>query len=140
MSLASASRMTLRNAGCRTFSTSSRRLEHFLGANKETFQRVTSPEHTKDRLVLIDFYADWCAPCKVLSPLLESLTADASLKSGSGRALDLVTVDIDAEPELAAQYRVSSVPTVVAFKDGEKAAQFVGAVPAPAIKKFLKDL
>ncbi|EPQ57988.1 thioredoxin-like protein [Gloeophyllum trabeum ATCC 11539] len=132
--------LALRPLQARAFHVTPRALEHFLDADKETFARVTSKEHTKDRVVLVDFYADWCGPCKQLSPLLEQLTSSPSLTSGSGRPVDLVTVDVDAEPELSMQYKVSSIPTVVAFKDGEKAGQFVGALPEPAIKKFLGGL
>jgi thioredoxin 1 len=74
----------------------------------------------------------------MLSPVLERLTASET--SGSGRALDLVTVDTDAQTALAAEYKVRSLPTVVAFRDGAPVAQFVGAQPEGAVRNFLAGL
>jgi len=91
-------------------------------------------------VVLVDFYAEWCNPCKMISPLLEKLTADATVKTGSGRSLDLVTVDTDAEFELAGKYQVRALPTVIAFRDGKKVDQFVGALNESAIRQFLGKL
>ncbi|KZV75748.1 thioredoxin [Peniophora sp. CONT] len=123
----------------RSFSSSVRRSDHFLKANRETFDRVIETR-SEDRVVLVDFYADWCGPCKMLSPLLEEVTADEKVKSGSDRALDLVTVDTDVEQELAMQYGIRSLPTVIAFKDGKPVSQFMGAVPAPALHRFIESL
>lgn len=124
----------------RVFSSSARRAEHFLNADKSTFDKVTSPSHTADRVVLVDFYADWCGPCKTLSPILERVTADESVKSGSGLPLDLITVDTDAEVALAQQHKVRSLPTVVAFKDGQPVSQFIGALPEAQVRKFIESL
>ena len=95
----------------------------------------------------------------MLSPLLEEVTSDENVKSGSDRALDLVTVDTDVEQELAMQYgvrpchhaaraegtfthimQIRSLPTVIAFKDGKPISQFMGAVPAPALNRFIQSL
>ncbi|TFY50633.1 hypothetical protein EVG20_g11411 [Dentipellis fragilis] len=90
-----------------------RRLKHYLNADRATFDKLTSATHTADRVVLVDFYAEWCNPCKILSPILEKLAADESVKSGTGRAVDLITVDTDAEVGLAAQFdvRTFSLPS-----------------------------
>ncbi|OJA18763.1 hypothetical protein AZE42_01626 [Rhizopogon vesiculosus] len=93
-----------------------------------------------DRVVLVDFYAEWCNPCKMISPLLEKLTSDATVKTGSGHSLDLVTVDTDTEFDLAAKYQVRALPTVIAFKDGKQVDQFVGALNEAAIRHFLGKL
>ncbi|KAI0929064.1 hypothetical protein AcW1_006113 [Taiwanofungus camphoratus] len=82
----------------------------------------------------------WCGPCKMLSPILEKLTADPSVKSGSGRPVDLVTVDTDTETELAMKYKIRSLPTVIAFKDGEAVSQFIGGVPEASVRKFLQSV
>ncbi|KAI0253549.1 thioredoxin-like protein [Lactifluus subvellereus] len=97
--------------------------------SNKTFGRVTSATRTNERVVLVDFYADWCGPCKVLSPILEKLAEDADVKTGSGRPIDLVTVDTDEHSALAQKYQVRALPTVVAFRDGQPINQFVGALP-----------
>lgn len=64
-----------------------------------------------DKAVLIDFYADWCGPCKMLSPTIEEISKENS-------DIKVCKVDIDKDPELAQQFRVMSIPTLVAIKDG----------------------
>jgi thioredoxin 1 len=95
---------------------------------------------TNERVALVDFYADWCGPCKTLSPILEKLTHDADLKTGSGLQIDLVTVDTDEQGALAQRYNVRALPTVVAFRGGEPVKQFVGALPESGVRKFLEDV
>ncbi|PCH37772.1 thioredoxin [Wolfiporia cocos MD-104 SS10] len=119
----------------RSFHSTPLRREHFLKANVETFTKAIS---NKDKVVLVDFYADWCNPCKMLSPILESVTSDPNVKSGSGLPLDLVTIDTDNEIELAQQYNIRSLPTVLAFKDGQPAHRFVGALPEAQVRAWLR--
>ena len=72
--------------------------------------------------VLVDFFADWCGPCRALAPTLESLAEDAA------GALEIVKVDIDDNPELATRYGVQKIPTLVLFDGGEAQAQITGVV------------
>ncbi|MDJ0790986.1 MAG: thioredoxin [Acidimicrobiia bacterium] len=81
--------------------------------------------------VLVDFWAEWCGPCRTLSPLLERMTSEAN------GAFELAKVDVDANPELSAQFLVQSIPTVVAIKDGKEVNRFSGALPEQAINEFL---
>ncbi len=81
--------------------------------------------------VLVDFWATWCAPCKMLGPILEQLAAAAQ-----GR-WKLVTVDVDAQPALAQQYQVRGIPAVKLFIDGQVADEFSGAMPQAALEQWL---
>ncbi|KIL00928.1 hypothetical protein PAXRUDRAFT_128795 [Paxillus rubicundulus Ve08.2h10] len=114
--------------------------EQYLDANQETFNKVVLNEYAKDKIVLVDFYADWCNPCKIISPILEKLAGNATIKTSSGRSLDLVTIDTDKEFELAQKYHIRSLPTVMAFKDGKLVDHFIGALNEASIKKFIEQV
>jgi thioredoxin 1 len=77
--------------------------------------------------VLVDFWAEWCGPCKLLAPVLEEI-ADA--KAGS---LKVAKVNVDDNPRIAQRFQVMSIPTLVLFKDGEAQSRLVGAKPKSAI-------
>ncbi|KAI0819017.1 thioredoxin [Irpex lacteus] len=137
--LSNASRLARHTATRRTFHASALRLTQYLDVDAETFRKVTSKDN--DKVVLVDFYADWCGPCKQLSPVLERITKEEDLETGeSGSKVDLVTVDIDAQTELAQEYKVRSIPTVIAFRDGKPVNQFVGSIPEPRVRDFIKQL
>lgn len=89
-------------------------------------------ERSKTVPVVVDFWADWCEPCKVLTPVLEEEVASR------GGDVELVKVDIDANPELAARYGVRGIPNVKAFKNGQVASEFVGAVSRQEVSEFLE--
>ncbi|MCJ7725906.1 MAG: thioredoxin, partial [Acidimicrobiia bacterium] len=84
--------------------------------------------------IVVDFWATWCGPCRTLGPALESV-ADAY-----GGAFELVKVDVDANQQLAQQFRVQSIPTVIAFRDGEPVGQFMGAISEPQIRAFIDGI
>lgn len=75
----------------------------------ETFNDIIS----SDQLVLVDFFATWCQPCKMMHPILEQL------KAAVGDKLRIIKVDVDKHNEIAAQYRIQSVPTLMLFRNGE---------------------
>jgi thioredoxin 1 len=80
--------------------------------------------------VLVDFYADWCGPCRALAPVLEELaqgTSDAKI----------VKVNVDHSPELAEHFGISSIPSLKVFKDGEIVAEHLGLAPKASLKKML---
>jgi putative thioredoxin len=84
--------------------------------------------------VIVDFWAEWCRPCKTLTPLLEKLAEDAQ---GSYR---LAKVNVDDNPNLALRYNVRSIPNVKAFRDGQVVSEFLGLQPEPRIKEFIRNL
>jgi thioredoxin 1 len=83
--------------------------------------------------VLLDFWAEWCNPCKMIAPSIEQLA-----ETYKGRIV-VGKVNVDVEADLAAQYSIISIPTLMVFKGGEIAAQKVGAFPKPAIEALIKS-
>ncbi len=82
--------------------------------------------------VVVDFWAEWCGPCKMIGPSLEELSSEMA---GS---VKIVKVNIDENPELGAQYGVRSIPTLLLFKGGQRADQKVGAAPKTALQSWIK--
>jgi thioredoxin len=84
-----------------------------------------------ERPVIVDFWAEWCGPCHMVSPILDAIADERS------EELRLVKVNIDEEPGLASRYGVMSIPAIVLFKDGEPAAATLGAQPKGSIERAL---
>ncbi|MEA5014420.1 MAG: thioredoxin [Candidatus Limiplasma sp.] len=84
-----------------------------------------------DKPVLVDFYADWCGPCKMVAPLVQQLAEESD-------AYKVYKINVDHSPELAARYNVLSIPTLIVFKGGKVAQQAVGARSKDAIKAMLQ--
>lgn len=89
---------------------------------------------SKNIPVLVDFWAEWCQPCQVLTPLLEKVVNEA------GGNLRLAKVNIDKNPNLAIQYNVRSIPTVKAFIESQVISEFVGVIPEQRLRDFISNL
>ncbi|HEY3261211.1 MAG TPA: thioredoxin [Pseudonocardiaceae bacterium] len=106
-----------------------------MGANTVTVTEETFDETVlqSSKLVLVDFWATWCGPCRMVAPVLEDLAAEHA------EILTVAKLDIDENPSLARDYRVLSVPTLILFKGGEPVKQIVGAKPKAALLNDLAD-
>lgn len=96
--------------------------------NKENFEEIKN----SDKTVLLDFYADWCGPCRMVSPLVDEI-AEENPQYLVGK------INVDSEPELAEAFGVSSIPMLVVMKGGKIVNQSVGARPKAQILDMLKD-
>lgn len=122
----------------RAFSTTSvkRFIEEDVSADRLAQLLVDSK--TSGKPLLVDFFADWCQPCKMLSPVLHRLVNTPSLVGD--KEVDLVTIDVDKNMDAAAQFQVRAMPTVLAFRDGKLATWFVGVLPEPKLREFIESL
>ncbi|MBS7021257.1 MAG: thioredoxin [Firmicutes bacterium] len=97
-------------------------------ANEQNFNEMVNG----NGLVLVDFFATWCGPCKMLGPVLEDMASDRD-------SIDIVKVDIDESMNLARNYGIMSVPTLLLFKDGQVVAQTNGFQPKESLQRFIDE-
>ncbi|GAA3729500.1 thioredoxin [Leifsonia bigeumensis] len=83
--------------------------------------------------VLVDFWADWCGPCRAVSPILDQIASENEGK------IRLVKVDVDANPQVAMKYQITSIPAMKVYQGGEVVKTVIGAMPKPALEAQLAD-
>ena len=93
----------------------------------ENFNDIINSE----QLTLVDFFATWCGPCKMMHPVLEQLKAEL------GESIRIIKIDVDKNNSLASNYRVQSVPTLMLFRRGEQLWRQSGALPLSALKNLI---
>ena len=86
-----------------------------------------------DKPVVVDFWAEWCGPCRMVSPILEELSAE------HGDRIAFVKLNVDENPQVAASYRITSIPTLNVYSGGQVVKQIIGANPKSAIKGDLSE-
>ena len=102
-------------------------MSNVLYPNKQEFDELI-----KNEKVLVDFFATWCGPCKMVGPVLEEISKDyADIK--------FVKVNVDDNPEIAQQYGIMSIPTMIGFKNGEKVASSLGFMPREELEAVVKQ-
>jgi putative thioredoxin len=107
--------------------------EHIIEVTEANFQADVI-EYSENVPVVVDFWADWCQPCRLLSPLLEKLVNEAN------GAFRLAKVNADQNPKLVMQYNINSLPTVKGIRHGQVLAEFVGAQPELNVREFIRKL
>jgi thioredoxin 1 len=120
----------------RTFRLQTRDKETSMGAATKTVTDATFDADVlgSDKPVLVDFWAEWCGPCKMVAPVLEEIASE------HGDKITVAKVNIDENPEIARRYQIMSIPTMSVFSGGEVVRSIVGAKPKAALLRDLEGI
>lgn len=102
-----------------------------INVGEQTFDKVVLQS---DIPVLVDFWAAWCGPCRMVAPVLDEIASDHEGK------IRIVKVNVDEEPALAAKYRITSIPAMKVFQNGEEVRELIGAMPKQQIEQQLEGI
>jgi thioredoxin 1 len=102
-----------------------------MSENLKHLAEDTFKNETKHGVVLVDFYADWCGPCRMMTPVLEKVATEMKGKVVIGK------LDIDSAQKIAAEFQVTSIPTLILFNEGKEVGRLVGLRDAGAVKEFI---
>ena len=103
-------------------------------SSREDIKHLSEDTFTKDiqhGVVLVDFYADWCGPCRMMTSVLEKVAQEIKGHAVIGK------LDIDSAQKVASQFQVTSIPTLILYKDGKEVGRLVGLRDAAAVKQFI---
>ena len=102
-------------------------------ARDVTDQNFDTEVLASEKPIMVDFWAEWCGPCRAVSPILDQIATEHSDK------IDVVKLNVDENPETAMKYQITSIPTMKVFKGGEVVKTVIGAKPKPALESDLQD-
>ena len=91
-----------------------------------------SEKTTSEGTVIVDFWASWCGPCRMMNPVLEELASEGEVQ--------VFKVNVDEQPQLASQHKIQSIPTILVYQDGVEQGEIVGAMPLSELKKYIHKL
>jgi thioredoxin 1 len=104
-----------------------------MATNKTNDQNFKTDVLDSKQPVLVDFWAEWCGPCKAIAPSLEELSEEMASK------LKIVKINVDENPSISQTYSIRSIPALMIFKDGEKISEKMGALPKSALQSWVNE-
>ena len=104
-----------------------------MATNKTNDQNFKIDVLDSKQPVLVDFWAEWCGPCKAIAPSLEELSEEMASK------LKIVKINVDENPSISQTYNIRSIPALMIFKDGEKVSEKMGALPKSALQSWVNE-
>lgn len=100
---------------------------------KFTTENFSTEVLASDKVVLVDFYADWCGPCRMVAPVVAQIAEEYADRAVVGK------LNVDENEEIAVRYGVMSIPTLIAFKNGEVAGKLIGVQPKEVIERLIQE-
>jgi len=104
-----------------------------MAARDVTDESFATDVLASDKPIMVDFWAEWCGPCRAVSPILDQIATEHAEK------IDVVKLNVDHNPDTAMKYQITSIPTMKVFKGGEVVKTVVGAKPKPALEQELQE-